>query len=479
MEQKKLFIDGNWVDCLSKETIRIIDPNTAEQTGDLARGDKQDVDLAVNAARKAFEGEWGAMAPVERGRSLARLGELVNEHQETLTAIETSDVGKPLRQARNDVLAFSRYCEFYAGAVDKLHGQTIPYQEGYTILTVREPHGVTAHIIPWNYPLQIVGRSVIGSLAAGNAVVVKPGEDASLSTLFLAELTEKAGFPPGTINVVTGIGEEAGAALANHPGIDHLSFTGSRQVGMLVQEAAARNTIPVTLELGGKSPQIVFDDADQDMALPFIINAAIQNAGQTCSAGSRVLIHNPIYEEFVGKLMRKFEQLTVGPSSEDHDLGPLVNLKQLTRLKGYLNQSSDLQILARGRFASSLPDGGYYALPVLFGNVPPDHCLAQEEIFGPVLSLIRFRTEEEAVKIANNSDYGLVAGVWTLDGARQFRVARKLESGQVFINNYGAGGGIELPFGGVKGSGFGREKGMEALYGFTRLKTIAVYHGVS
>lgn len=477
MEKKALFIDGVWKDCHSGETIKIVNPSSGEQIGELARGDQADVDLAVQSARNAFENDWGNLSPVDRGRLIARLGELIKENEDALTQIETDDVGKPKRQARNDVIACSRYCEFYAGSVDKLHGETIPYQKGYTTLTIREPHGVTAHIIPWNYPLQIIGRSVIGSLAAGNTVVIKPGEDASLSTLFLAELTDKAGFPKGTINVVTGLGDEAGAALASHPGIDHLSFTGSPEVGKLVQQAAAQNAVQVTLELGGKSPQIVFEDADLEQALPFIVNAAIQNSGQTCSAGSRVLIHNPIYEEFVGKLMRKFEQLTVGPAEDDCDLGPLINLSQLSRIKSYLDRSSELQILARGRLTSPIPKGGFYTLPVLIGDVPPDHCLAQEEIFGPVLSVIRFRSEDEAIKIANNTKFGLVAGVWTRNGARQLRVAKALQSGQVFINNYGAGGGIELPFGGVKGSGFGREKGMEALYGFTTLKTIAIYHG--
>ena len=477
MDRKRLFIDGSWTDSASGDEIKVINPSTGEQFGELDRGIDKDIDKAVQAARQAATGKWRNLSPVERGRYLTRLGSLILEHQEQLTEIESNDVGKPLTQAKNDVIACARYCEFYAGAVDKLHGETIPYQNGYTVMTLREPHGVTAHIIPWNYPLQIIGRSVIGALAAGNAVVIKPGEDASLSTLFLGELCQKAKFPEGSVNIITGYGEEAGAALASHPGIDHLSFTGSQKVGMLVQKAAANNTIQTTLELGGKSPQIVFDDADQDKALPIIINAAIQNAGQTCSAGSRVLIHNPIYEEFAGKLMRKFEMLTVGPANEDHDLGPLISQKQLNGVNNYLKQSSDLQILAKGKFTASIPKDGFYTLPILFGNVPPQHCLAQEEIFGPVLSIIRFSSEQEAIDIANSTSYGLVAGVWTADGARQFRLARELQCGQVFINNYGAGGGVELPFGGVKGSGFGREKGMEALYGFTTLKTIAMYHG--
>jgi aldehyde dehydrogenase (NAD+) len=477
MEKNGHLIGGSWIETADDQVIEIIDPSSGEQIGFLSEGRKEDIDRAVTAARAAISGDWGNLTPVERGRLLYKLGQLISDHQEELAAIEVRDVGKPLTQARNDVVACARYCEFYSGAVDKLHGQTIPYQNGYTVLTLREPHGVTGHIIPWNYPLQIIGRSVIGALAAGNAVVIKPGEDASLSTLFFGKLTIEAGFPPGAVNIVTGYGEGAGAALAGHPGINHLSFTGSSRVGTLVQKAAADNTVQVTLELGGKSPQIIFEDANQDEALPFIVNAAIQNAGQTCSAGSRVLIHNPIYEEFVGKLMRKFESLVVGPAMDDHDIGPLISEKQKQRVESYLDRTLDLQILARGKLAASIPENGFYALPVLLGDVPQDHCLAKEEIFGPVLSLIRFGSEKEAVEIANQSRYGLVAGVWTREGARQLRVAKSLECGQVFINNYGAGGGVELPFGGVKGSGFGREKGMEALYGFTTLKTIAISHG--
>ena len=477
MEKKAHLIGGSWIEAPDDQVIKITDPSSGEHIGFLAEGREPEIDKAVRAARKAQKGAWGALTPVERGRLIGSLGKLISENLENLADIEVKDVGKPLTQARNDVVACARYCEFYSGAVDKLHGQTIPYENGYTVLTIREPHGVTGHIIPWNYPLQIIGRSVIGALAAGNAVVIKPGEDASLSTLYFGELTIKAGFPPGAVNIVTGYGEEAGAALARHPGINHLSFTGSTTVGALVQKAAAENTVQVTLELGGKSPQIIFEDANQDEALPYVINAAVQNAGQTCSAGSRVLIHNPIYEEFVGKLMRRFESLTVGPAKDDYDIGPLINLKQMIRVESFLKKALDLQILAKGKMASSLPEKGFYVPPVLLGNVPADHCLAREEIFGPILSIIRFRSESEAIEIANKLKYGLVAGVWTRDGARQLRVARALECGQVFINNYGAGGGVELPFGGVKGSGFGREKGMEALYGFSTLKTIAIRHG--
>lgn len=477
MEKHAHLINGEWTGASSGQVIDVINPSTGDLFSRIARGDSRDVHDAVTAAGRAFDTKWGRFPALERGRLIHRLGHLILEQAEALAELESKDVGKPLIQAQRDVTACARYCEFYAGAVDKLHGQTIPFEPDYTVLTLREPHGVTAHIIPWNYPLQIIGRSVIGSLAAGNAVVIKPGEDASLTTLFLGRLCVEAGFPPGVVNIVTGFGQEAGAALAAHPGIRHLSFTGSRAVGTLVQKAAAENVIPVTLELGGKSPQVVFDDADLEAALPFIINAAIQNAGQTCSAGSRVLVQDRIYDTFAARLADAFGSLTAGPAMDDHDIGPLISQKQLTRVENFLNRAADLKLLAKGRLTPDCPAGGYYTPALIYGDVPADHCMAQEEIFGPVLSLMRFDTETAAVDIANNTAYGLVAGVWTRDGARQLRVARALKAGQIFINNYGAGGGVELPFGGVKGSGYGREKGMEALYGFSTLKTIAIRHG--
>jgi len=477
MENGKLLIGGSWVEAATGETISVINPNDGRIIGTLARGAAIDVERAVQSARGALEREWGRLTAGDRGRLLYRRGELVLKNENALARIETQDVGKPLSQAKNDARALARYCEFYAGAVDKLHGETIPYQAGYTVFTIREPHGVTGHIIPWNYPLQIIGRSVIGALTAGNAVVVKPGEEAALSSLFFGRLALEAGFPPGSLNIVTGYGEEAGAALAAHPDINHLSFTGSTRVGTLVQKAAADHTIPVTLELGGKSPQLIFADADLEAALPFVVTAAIQNAGQTCSAGSRVILAAEVYEEFTRRLAERFAQLTVGPADEDFAVGPLISRRQWERVQSFMEAAGDLTLLAEGRLSEKAPAGGFYLTPRLLVDVPPHHVLAQQEVFGPVLSIIRFGDEEEAVRIANGTRYGLVAGVWTRDGARQLRVARKLQTGQVFINNYGAGGGVELPFGGVKGSGYGREKGMEALNGFSTLKTIAIRHG--
>ncbi len=473
------FIGNQWVSTLSGETLPVLNPSSGETFARIARGNRADIDAAVATAREAFAGPWGRLSALERGRMLTRWAEAILANQDELAGIESTDTGKPLKQARADVLALARYLEFYGGAADKVHGQTIPYQEGYTVLTIREPHGVTAHIIPWNYPMQIFGRSVGAALAAGNACVVKPAEDGCLSLLRVAALAAEVGFPAGALNIVTGLGAEAGQALAEHPGIDHISFTGSPDTGKRVAMAGASHHCPVTLELGGKSPQLVFADADLDAAMPMLVGAIIQNAGQTCSAGSRVLIERSIYEPLLERLAQAFSQLRAGPADLDLDLGPLVNRKQQQRVWDFLSdaQADGIPIMAQGEVIDEAPAKGYYQAPVLFRDVPPASRLWQDEVFGPVLSAAAFDGEDEAVALANGTPYGLVAGVWTRDGARQFRMARRLEAGQVFINNYGAGGGVELPFGGVRHSGHGREKGFEALYGFTRLKTVALRHG--
>jgi aldehyde dehydrogenase (NAD+) len=408
---------------------------------------------------------------------MAKLAELIKERVDELAHIEALDVGKPLKQGRADALAMARYMEFYGGAADKVMGETIPYLDGYTVYTLREPHGVTGHIVPWNYPMQIAGRTVGAALAMGNACVLKPAEEACLTSLALADLVREAGFPAGALNVVPGLGEEAGAALAGHPGVRHLSFTGSVAVGALVQEAAARHVAPVTLELGGKSPQLVFADADLDRALPFLVNAGIQNAGQTCSAASRILVDRRIYNEVVERMAARYNALKVGPADADLDVGPLISERQKAIVTRFIAEGADLKTVGAARIVEDAPKGGHYVAPTLFADVGPTHRLAQEEIFGPVQVVIAFEDEAEAIAIANGTGYGLVAGVWTSDGGRQMRLAKALRAGQVFLNNYGAGGGVELPFGGVGKSGHGREKGFEALYGFSALKTVAAWHG--
>ncbi len=446
--------------------------------GDRA-GTAEDVDAAVHAARHAYEGPWGRLAPAEKGRALARLSRAILDHADELARLEARDCGKPLEQAKNDVAACARYFEFYGGASDKLHGETIPYPASYTVLTLREPHGVTGHIIPWNYPLQIFGRSVGGALAAGNACVVKPAEDACLSLLRLAELAAGIGLPEGALNLVTGLGREAGAALAAHEGVDHLSFTGSPATGAFVAGEAAKRHCPVTLELGGKGAQIVFADAHLDAALPVVVNAIVQNAGQTCSAGSRLVVERSRYEDVLERLGERFAALKVGPALADLDCGPLIRASQLERVRGFLADAErdGHRTVAAGTIVRDAPAGGYYVEPRLLRDVPPSARIACDEVFGPVLAAMPFADEADAVRIANGTAFGLVSGVWTRDGGRQLRMARAIRSGQVFVNSYGAGGGVELPFGGVKHSGHGREKGFEALHGFTVLKTVVLHHG--
>ncbi len=474
----KNFIGNQWVSAMSGQTLAVLDPSDGKLYGEIARSGDVDIDAAVRAARGAYDGAWGRMAPAERSRLLWRLSAAILEHKDELARLESRDTGKPMRQASADAAALARYFEFYAGAVDKLHGATIPYPDNFTVLTVREPHGVTGHIVPWNYPLQIFGRSVGAALAAGNACVVKPAEDACVSLLRVAEIAMDVGLPAGVLNICTGLGMEAGAALSEHPGIDHISFTGSPQTGKQVAMAAAAHYAPVTLELGGKSPQIVFSDADIESALPVWLNAILQNAGQTCSAGSRLLVQRAVYTDVLARLSALFEATRTGPAGDDPDCGPLISARQLERVQGYLGMadSAGITVAAQGRLDANAPKGGFYQVPTLLRDVPPGHALAQEEIFGPVLAAIPFDTEDEALHIANGTPFGLAAGLWTADGARQMRFARKVRSGQVFVNNYGAGGGVELPFGGTGQSGYGREKGFEALYGFTTLKTIAIRH---
>jgi aldehyde dehydrogenase (NAD+) len=473
------YIANASVPSASGRTIAMIDPSDGQPFDEIQRSNADDIDAAVHAARQCYNAVWQKLAPVERGRLLQKLSAKILEHADELTALEQRDCGKPTKQARADAIALARYFEFYAGACDKFHGETIPYPDGYSVLTWREPHGVTGHVIPWNYPMQIFGRSVGGALAAGNVCVVKPAEDACLSLIRVAQLAAEVGFPSGALNIVTGYGHEVGDALARHPGIDHISFTGSPKIGTLIQQVAAERHCPVTLELGGKSPQIIFADADLDAAIPVVINAIVQNAGQTCSAGSRVLIDSLIYEPLLERLGKAFEALRVGPAAMDLDVGPLIRQTQQQRVWDFLSdaQVAGIPMVAQGVVVDEAPETGYYQAPTLLRDVPVQHRLAQEEVFGPVLSAMAFQDEDHAVELANATQFGLVAGIWTRDGARQFRMAKRVHSGQVFINNYGAAGGVELPFGGVKSSGYGREKGFEALYGFTTLKTVAIKYG--
>ncbi len=474
-----LLINGQWRAASDGQTIPVLNPCDGQAFTTIARGTAADIDAAVKAAQGALDGVWGRMTATERGRILMKFGELIVRNAEAIAKIEAQDTGKPMTVARNDIVAVARYFEFYGSAADKIHGEQIPYLNGYNVQVVRVPHGVTAHIIPWNYPAQMFGRTLAPALAMGNACVLKPSEDACLSGIKLAELLLEAGLPPGALNVVTGYGYEAGAALTAHPGIHFATFTGSPEVGVMVQEATAKNAVPCVLELGGKSPQIVFNDVDVEKAVPIIVKAITQNAGQTCSAGSRLLVQEAIYDSFMQRVAEAFAAVKVGTPEQDLDCGPIVNKKQFERVNGFIDDAiaTGVPLLARGALADGISKDGYFVAPALFGAVPRDHKLACQEVFGPVLAAMPFKDEEDAIRLANSSEFGLVSGVWTENGGRQQRMAAKLQTGQVFINCYGAGGGVELPFGGMKRSGHGREKGFLALEEFSTTKTVVLHHG--
>jgi aldehyde dehydrogenase (NAD+) len=476
---KQMYIGGRWIGARDERTIPVVSPADGEAFERIPRGGAHEVDLAVAAARAALDGPWGRMTATERGRVLVRIGEAVLANEDELARLEARDTGKPMATARNDIRVLARYFEFYGTAADKVHGETIPFVAGHQVSLVREPLGVTAHIIPWNYPAQMLGRTVAPALAMGNAAVLKPAEDTPLSALRVAELAAAAGLPEGALNVVTGLGEEAGAALAAHPGIDFVSFTGSNEVGTLVQQAAAKNAVKCVLELGGKSPQIVFDDVDVERAVPIVVRAIVQNAGQTCTAGSRLLVQRSIHDVFVARVAEAFAKVRVGTPEMDLDCGPVMNPAQQRRVQRYVDgaKAAGIPVIAQGRIADGVPPGGYWVTPTLFGPVPRDAAIAREEVFGPVLAAMAFEDEADAIRLANGTDYGLLAAVWTENSGRLHRVAKAVRAGQVFMNCYGAGGGVELPFGGTKRSGHGREKGLLALEELSTTKTLVHWHG--
>lgn len=473
MVQRAALIDGKPV--VTEQEVPVEDPSVGDVMAVTADCGPAEIDAAVRAATAAAA-SWRRVAVPERARLLRRMAALIERDSQTLGRLESQQTGKPLRQGLRDAEITVRYFDFYASAVETFYGSAFSLDERTSVQTRWEPHGVTAHIIPWNYPLQILGRSVAPALAMGNCVVLKPAEEAPLTALKIGELALEAGLPPGALNVVPGYGETAGAALTAHPGIGHISFTGSVEVGRIISHAAADRLIPVTMELGGKSPNILFADADLDRALPAIINSIIQNGGQTCSAGSRLLIEESVHTAVSARLAEMFHSLSIGPALDDPDLGPLISGPQRDRVTSYVTAADRGGRIAYG--GTPLNGGalgnGYFFQPTLIDEVAPGSRMFREEVFGPVLAITPFADIDEAVTLANGTDYGLVAGVWTTNVSTAQRMIRDVVSGQVFVNTYGASGGVELPFGGFRQSGYGREKGAEGLRGFAQLKTAVI-----
>ncbi|CAM3220103.1 aldehyde dehydrogenase family protein [Mycobacterium colombiense] len=472
MTTTQSFINGESVS--SPDVYDNIDPATGRSLGPVARAGGDEVGRAVRAARAASK-RWPETSPEARATLLTRIADAIDENRELLARMECEDTGKPLSQARADAAVAARYFRFYGHAIDSYYGQTIPLSTDLHVYTRREPFGVTGHIIAWNYPMQLLARAVAPAIAVGNCAVVKPADETPRTAVEFATLAVRAGLPLGVFNVVTGIGAEAGAALTAHPDVDHLGFVGSTQIGSIVAHAAADRVVPTTLELGGKSAQIVFPDADLARAAESITKAILQNAGQTCSAGSRLLVHDAIHDTVVDMVRQRLTSATIGPGIEDHDLGPLISRKQQRRVQDMLTDNVEGEILCGGCPPNDarLAEGAYFA-PTIIDGADPASPIGQEEIFGPVLTVNRFSTDDEAIELANGTQYGLLGAVWTSDLARAHRLAARIRAGQVYVNTYGAGGGVELPFGGFQKSGYGREKGYEALDTFSATKTVVV-----
>jgi acyl-CoA reductase-like NAD-dependent aldehyde dehydrogenase len=469
------FIDGRWMASATGARMPSLDPGTGEVFTEFAAGNGDDVDAAVRAARSALMGPWKHATPAQRGRVLQRCAELIREHAERLAVVETLDSGKRLSESLGDVNGAARAFEYYAGACDKHQGDTIPLGPDHLAYTLNEPIGMAAQIVPWNYPISTTARGLAPALAAGCAVVIKPAEQTPLTALMLAELLHRAGLPPGVCNVVTGTGAAVGAALVAHPGVDHITFTGSVATGQAVMRGAAEHVTRLVLELGGKSPVLVFADCDIDAAIEGAFGAIFENAGQICSAGSRLVIERRIHAHFVDRLVAKANALTLGHGLRDPGLGPLNSAAQLHKVAGFVDRARlrGVSVRSGGQPAADpLTGKGWFFEATILDDLPAHDECVQQEIFGPVLAVQVFDTPEQAIALANATPYALVAGVFTRDFSRAHRLAREIDAGQVYINEYFAGG-IEVPFGGNRRSGFGREKGLEALRSYSKIKSVA------
>ncbi|HEX8776127.1 MAG TPA: aldehyde dehydrogenase family protein [Pyrinomonadaceae bacterium] len=475
----QLFIDGKFVDAESGKTFTTPNPSTGETLAEVAEADKADIDKAVAAARRAYEGKWSRMSARDRGRLLYKLSQLVEEHLTELAALETADNGKPIRESTYvDLPQVVENFEYFAGYATKIEGETIPVPGQMFNYTLREPLGVCGQIIPWNFPLLMAAWKLAPALAAGNTVVLKPAEQTPVTIMELAKLIQEAGFPEGVVNILPGYGETAGAALASHPGIDKIAFTGSTDVGKIIAREAAQNLTKVSLELGGKAPNIIFADADLEQAVNGAMMGIFFNQGQVCCAGSRLFLAEEIKDEFLDRFKEKAQKVRVGdPMDQATHMGPQVSEEQLCRIKGYVD-------IAREEGATVLTGGeppklegdfqkGYFFQPTIFSEVKNQMRVAQEEIFGPVTSAISFANEEDLIKQANETIYGLSAGIWTRDITRAHRFAKEIHAGTIWINTFNMFNAAS-PFGGFKQSGYGREMGKHALELYTHIKSVWV-----